>query len=136
MKIFIVGSKHNFDKMAPIQRKLEEMGHVITLPSGYATPFKEFEMQKLEKKEYVAYKRGMLEEQAERVKENDAVLVLNFEKNGQANYIGGATFLEIFKAWEMKKKIFFYNPLPTGILHDELFGMNPLILNGDLSLIK
>jgi hypothetical protein len=44
--------------------------------------------------------------------------------------------LEVFKAWELGKKIFFYNPLPEGILYDELFGMNPLVINGDLSLIE
>jgi hypothetical protein len=77
----------------------------------------------------------MLHEQEEKVRANDAVLVLNFEKRGQANYIGGATFLEIFKAFELGKKIFLYNPVPDNIFTDELLGMGPLVINGDLSLI-
>ena len=32
----------------------------------------------------------------------DAVLTLNFDKNGQKNYIGGATFLEVYDAWNEK----------------------------------
>ena len=135
MKIFIIGSKYAFEKIPPIQDKLEKTGHIITTPSGYADPFKEFEMKKLSNEEFVQWKRSMLEEQTKRVAANDAVLVMNFEKNGQKNYIGGATFLEVFKAWELGKKIFFYNSLPEGMLHDELTGMNPTVINGDLSLV-
>ncbi len=135
MKIFIVGSKYAFEKIPPIKEELERAGHIITVPSGFSDPFKELEMQKLSKEEYVQFKQQKLYEQGERVAANDAILVMNFEKHGQANYIGGATFLEVFKAWELGKKIFFYNPLPEGILHDELVGMNPLVINGDLSLV-
>jgi len=78
----------------------------------------------------------MVIQQEEKVRKNDAILVLNFEKNGQPNYIGGATFLEMFKAWELKKKIFLYNPLPENILRDELEIFNPVIINGRLNLIK
>ena len=136
MKIFIVGSKYNFEKIPTIQKELEEAGHVITVPAGYADPYKELEVQKEGQDAFLEFKTRMLKEQGKRVEANDALLVLNFEKNGQANYIGGATFLEVFKAWELGKKIFFYNPLPIGILHDELVGMNPLVINGDLSLVK
>ena len=78
----------------------------------------------------------MIKSQARKVKANDAVLVLNFDKQGQKNYIGGATFLEIFKAFELNKKIFLFNPVPDGILKDELIGMSPLVINGDLLKIK
>jgi hypothetical protein len=71
-----------------------------------------------------------------KVRANDAILVLNFEKNGQANYIGGATFLEIFRAFELEKKIFFFNPIPDNIFKDELVAMNPIVINGDLKLVK
>ena len=78
----------------------------------------------------------MIRLQTEKVETNDAVLVLNFDKNGQKNYIGGATFLEIFRAFDLGKKIFLLNPIPDNILKDELIGMNPTIINGDLSRIK
>jgi hypothetical protein len=136
MKIFIVGSKYAFEKIPPIKAALEGIGHVITLPSGYADPFKELEVQKIGGDEYVQFKQQKLREQTERVEGNDVVLVLNFDKNGQKNYIGGATFLEVFKAWELGKKIFFYNPLPEGMLYDELVGMNPVVIEGDLSKVK
>ena len=78
----------------------------------------------------------MIKKDKKNIEPNDAILVLNFAKNGQSNYIGGATFLEIYKAWELNKKIFLYNPIPKNILKDEITGMNPVILNKDLTKIK
>jgi len=78
----------------------------------------------------------MLKKDGEIIKNNDAILVLNFEKNGTPNYIGGATFLEMFRCFDSNKKIFLYNPIPNNILKDEIEGMNPIIINGDLSLVK
>lgn len=40
------------------------------------------------------------------------------KKNGQPNYIGGATFLEMYKAWEMDKKIYLFNPIPESLLKE------------------
>jgi hypothetical protein len=85
---------------------------------------------------YPEWKASMFRMQTEKVAKNDAVLVLNFDKEGKQHYIGGATFLEIFKAWELGKKIFLYNPIPEGMLYDELVGLNPKVINGDLSLIN
>ncbi len=66
---------------------------------------------------------------------NDAVLVLNFEKNGQPNYVGGAAFLEMFKAFDLGRKIYLYNPIPDGILNDEITGLQPVIINRDLAKV-
>ncbi len=66
----------------------------------------------------------------------NSVLVLNFEKNGVPNYIGGATFLEMYDAFRLNKKIFIYNDIPEGILKDEISGFCPTLINGDLNLIK
>jgi hypothetical protein len=78
----------------------------------------------------------MLKEDGELIKDNDAILVLNFEKNNIPNYIGGATFLEIFRGFDYGKKIFLYNPVPSNMLKDEIEGMNPVVINGDLNLIQ
>ncbi len=136
MKIFIACSKHFYNKVEEVKNILEKQGHEITLPNSFEAPFKEEEMKKLGKKELIEWKCKMIRKQEESVRKNDAILVLNFEKKKQLNYIGGATFLEIFKAWELNKKIFLYNPLPDSILKDELEAFNPIIINGNLNLIK
>ncbi|HRZ29456.1 MAG TPA: hypothetical protein P5052_01590 [Candidatus Paceibacterota bacterium] len=78
----------------------------------------------------------MLKEDGELIKNNDAILVLNFEKNGIPNYIGEATFLEMFRSLDSNKKIFLYNPIPNNMLKDEIEGMNPIVISGNLSLVQ
>lgn len=136
MKIFIASSKHNYYRIPDIKKKLEELGHIITLPNSYDNPLREEEMKKLSKEEHIKWKSEMMRKDKLNIMPNDAVLVLNFEKNGQENYIGGATFLEIYKAWEMNKKIFLFNPIPKSNFKDELIGINPIIINGNLEEIK
>lgn len=133
MKIFICCSKHFYSKIPEIKEKLEKSGYTITLPNSYDEPLQEERLKKENKDKHVAWKANMIRAQESKVRANDSILVLNYEKNGQANYIGGATFLEIFKAFELNKKIYFLNPIPEGILKDELTAFNPTIINGDLS---
>ncbi|MCD4666213.1 hypothetical protein K8R47_00185 [archaeon] len=135
MKIFICCSKHFYDKIPSIKRELEDKGHTITPPNSYEEPFKEEEMKKLGLQEHIKWKSSMIKKQEPKVRENDAILVLNFDKNEQSNYIGGATFLEISKAFELGKKIYLYNPIPENIFKDELTAINPFIINGDISKI-
>ena len=71
----------------------------------------------------------------ERIKRMDAVLALNFEKNGAANYIGGSTFLELYEAFMEGKRIFLWNDVPQGLLFDEISAFSPTIIHGDLSLV-
>jgi hypothetical protein len=135
MKIFIICSKHFYERVNEIKNRLERVGHKITLPNSFDEPLRENRMQELGEREHIKFKQEMMRLHEPKVKMNDAVLVLNLEKNGQPNYIGGGTFMEIVKAWELNKKIFLFNPIPSSVFSDELHGINPLILNGDLSKI-
>lgn len=68
--------------------------------------------------------------------ESDAILVLNFDKKGIKNYIGGNTLMEIGFAHVNGKKIFLLNPIPTDVSYvDEIKAMADVVLNGDLSKI-
>jgi hypothetical protein len=136
MRIFICSSKHFYDRIPYIKDFLEKAGNNITLPNSFEEPFKEERMKSLGKEEHIKFKQDMMKMHEPKIKRNDAILVLNFEKNGKPNYIGGGTFMEIIKAWELNKKIFFYNPLPRCSFTDELEGINPKIINGDLTKIK
>ena len=66
----------------------------------------------------------------------DGILVTNFDKDGVENYIGCNTFLEMGYAFATAKKIFVLNPLPNAAYKEELLGMQPTIINGDLSKIR
>lgn len=70
----------------------------------------------------------------------DGVLVLNLdnEKDGKIikNYIGGATFLEMYDAFRNNKKIFLYNDIPNGILYDEIQGFGPILINTNIDNVR
>jgi diphthamide synthase subunit DPH2 len=72
----------------------------------------------------------------EKIKNADAILVLNFEKRGIANYIGGNTFLEMGFAHVLNKDIFLYHAIPDMLYTDELLAFESTILNENLSLIQ
>lgn len=136
MKIFIICSKKFYDRVPEIQIALEESKHVITLPNSYTNPTAEAEYLNLGIEAHAKWKAEMLRHSTDVIEINDAVLVLNFEKNGVPNYIGGATFLEMYDAFRIGKTIFLMNAIPKGILRDEIAGFNPIILNGDLSRVS
>jgi hypothetical protein len=135
MRIFLCSSKYNYGKVPPIKEWLEKAGHIVTPPNSFDEPMKEEEMKSLSPEEHQAWKANMMRLDKEKISQNDAILVLNFEKNGQPNYIGGATFLEIYKAFDLGKKIYLYNPIPDTFLKDEIVGMSAEVINGDLNKI-
>ena len=72
----------------------------------------------------------------ERVRQMDAVLALNFDKNGQENYIGGSTFLELYEAFMEGKKIYLWNDIPEGLLYDEISAFSPTVIHGGLDKVN
>ena len=67
----------------------------------------------------------------------DAILVLNFEKDGIQGYIGGNGLLEMFLAYIHKKPVFIYNPIPDDLnIAEEVYGLNPIFINQDLGVIS
>ncbi len=82
-------------------------------------------------------KRTAIIKYYEMIKASDAILALNFDKNGIKNYIGANTFLEMGYAYALGKKIFLLNPIPDQpYLENEVKTFNPVILNGNLKTIK
>lgn len=136
MRIFIICSKAFYKNVESIKSDLVSLGHEIVLPNCYDDPGTESRI-KLEGRDFHSkFKSEMIRHSEEVIRDVDAVLVLNFEKNGIKGYIGGATFLEIYDAFRLNKIIYFYNEIVESNLSDELNGFNPIILHGDLNLIK
>ena len=96
-------------------------------------------MRTLGEKEHKEFKAKMFRQSEDTIKQMDAVLVLNFDKEKDGiiykNYIGGATFLEMYDAFRFKKNIYLYNEVPEGILKDETIGFDPIVINGDINKI-
>lgn len=73
----------------------------------------------------------------ESMKEADALLVINLERHGIPNYIGGNTLFELAAGYFSGKIIYLYNPIPDiEFYRSELEAITPTILNGDVSKIN
>ncbi len=60
-------------------------------------------------------KRKAMEKFNEKLKESDAILVMNYTKDDKENYIGANTLMEIGMAFILQKKIFILNPSPESV---------------------
>lgn len=140
MKILIICSKKFYNRIPNIKKELEKNNIEVFLPNCYDDPKTEERMWNLGSVEHQKFKAQMYKQSEETIKNMDAVLVLNFDKitneKIDKNYIGGATFLEIYDAFRLNKIIYLYNDIPKGILYDEIQGFAPIIINGDLSKLK
>ncbi len=140
MKVLIICSKQFYSKIEEIKEILKSRNIEVFLPNCYDDPSTEERMWKLGKKEHQEFKAKMYKQSEETIKNMDAVLVLNYDKNKDGetykNYIGGATFLEMYDAFRLGKKIFLINDIPRGMLFDEIEGFNPTVLNGNINLVK
>ena len=140
MKILIISSKKFYGNIPNIKNVLEQKNIQVFLPNCYDDPKTEERMWNLGSEKHQQFKAQMYKQSQETIKNMDAVLVLNFDKitdeKIEKNYIGGATFLEIYDAFRLNKKIYLYNDIPEGLLYDEIQGFAPIILNGDLSKLK
>lgn len=140
MKILIICSKKFYSKIEEVKQILEERNIEVFLPNCYDDPLAEQKMWDLGKEEHQKFKAKMYKQSEDTISKMDGVLVLNFDKKKgkeiYKNYIGGATFLEMYDAFRLGKKIYLYNDIPLGMLYDEIEGFSPIIINGDLNLIK
>lgn len=139
MKVLIICSKKCYYKIPEIKEKLEKIGIEVFLPNCYDAPDTEEKMWELGEKEHSKFKARMYKQSEEVISSVDAVLVLNLHKTDKnkeyPNYIGGATFLEMYDAFRLGKKIYLYNNIPEGILYDEIQGFSPIIINKRLDKI-
>lgn len=136
MKVFLICSKRFYDQIPAIKLELEKAGHILTMPNCYEDPNTEEKYKAMGKEAHSKWKGEMINHSLDVIKNNDAVLVLNFDKGELKNYIGGATFLEMYDAFRLGKKIFLYNKIPEGMLYDEIIGFAPILLNGDITKIE
>ena len=134
MKILLICSKAFYNKLTFFKTELEKLEHQVTMPNCWNCP--ETEDKYRGTKEHQLFKAKMFRQSENTINKMDAVLCLNYDKNNQKNYIGGATFLELYDAFRLNKKIFLLHEIPEGMLKDELIGFNPIIINEDLSKIN
>src|SRR3989338_620964 len=103
MKIAICGSMVFTDKMLEVKMQLEELGHHVFV-SGFADSYKGKQEKEIEDLSLVdKHQNDAIREFWDKIKKSDAILVLNFDRKGVKNYIGGNTFIEIGFAHVLEK---------------------------------
>jgi len=141
MRITILGSSKFAEQMVEYRDKLIKLGHQVNLHEHYVAQgnggmpdlIKRMEKEHANVKREFGYHRYHYDEI---VNKSDGVLVLNFDKNGIKNYIGGNTLMELGFAYVHNKKIFLLKPIPKMTYTDEIESVDPVVINGDLDLIR
>jgi len=146
MKITICGSIAFYEEMLQVKAELETRGHEVQLPpsqiknqAGDLISVAEYyqirKSGKLDDWIWLAKKEAMLNHFA---KEEwaDAILVINQEKNGILGYVGANTLIEMGIAMFLKKKIYLLYNVPDMDCSEEIRGMQPISLKGNLNLIN
>lgn len=146
MKITICGSIAFHDEALSIKERLEKLGHEVKIwplelkdENGQLIPVKEYyQIRRVatEDKKWVWDRKAeAILEHFDKVVWSDAILVTNYDKNNIKGYIGGNVLMEIGLAFFLRKKIYLLNSIPEISYKEEILGVKPVIINGDLSRI-
>jgi hypothetical protein len=144
VKTITICSSASFYRQAiDIQNQLRSQGFKVKIPiiaekmkkardfdvDHYKTWFKNPKDYKIKTK--------LMRHHFRKVDECDAILVLNYEKRGIPGYIGGNVLMEMALAFLVKKPIYILNPISEDLnIKEEILGLNPKFLNGDLRKLR
>ncbi len=147
MKITLCGSIAFIDEMHSVKSVLEELGHEIKLPpreqtgkDGKLADAKELYAirQQTPATDHWIWdvKEIAMHSHFDKVEWSDAILVLNLPKKGIEHYVGANTLIEMGLAFHLKKPIYLLYPVPEMAYKEEILGMKPIVLNGNLHLLS
>ncbi len=137
MIITICGSMQFHEEMREVKKALERMGHTVYVPKSIDLMDKVGYVHPTEDEERIEAKieHDFIREHFRKIELADAIFVLNYDKKGITNYIGGNTFLEMGLAFWLGKKTYLLHPVPDMDYKTEMHAMQPIILYGDLTKV-
>ncbi len=146
MIITLCGSIAHIDRMIECQKILQMAGHVVHIPAyvpkdqdgNTMTPKEFYRIRKsgnMDVSWFEEEKAKAMRRHFDLIAGSDAILVVNEEKNNIAGYIGGNTLMEMGLAFHLKKKIYLLQAIPELSYKEEIIGMRPVILGGDINKI-
>ncbi|MBI2436939.1 MAG: hypothetical protein HYV41_04335 [Candidatus Magasanikbacteria bacterium] len=136
MKITLCYSMQFADKVPALKTELERLGHDVYIVESNDQYLGKNSDEQEEIKLNEKYNHDAMRNHLNLIQHADAILILNFDKNGTTNYIGGNVFLEMGVAYFLRKQIFLLNPIPEVSYETEIKAMKPIIINQDLTKIK
>jgi len=138
-----VCSSANFYRQAvDIQAQLEKLGYKALIPANAERMKKTRDFDVTKTKTWFGNegdyhkKTKLIRGHFLEVELADSILVLNYEKHGTKNYIGGNVLKEMAIAFFLNKPIFILNDIPEdSTFLEEIKGMEPIVLHGKLDSI-
>jgi len=138
LSLAICASASNYPQVIAASYDIEELGINVLLPAT-AAAMKENGGKNIEAdrdwSSVTAHEKALLiRGHFTEIKKSDAILVMNYEKHGKANYIGPNVLMEMAIAFYLNKPIYVLNGKPEeSPLIDEILGLEPIFLDGDLA---
>jgi nucleoside 2-deoxyribosyltransferase len=138
MTITVCGSMKFWAEMLQVQNVLKDAGHTVLVPKGIGQEVPVEARTDLTEEEIISAKieYDFIRDHFRNIDASDAILVLNYRKNGIENYIGGNTFLEMGYAFGRNKRIYLINPVPEMDYRTEMHAMQPVIVGPDLNHLR
>jgi hypothetical protein len=139
MIITICSSANFYKHVVEIEAELEKLGHQVLIPHSarlmkQTGNFNTAHRTWLQNPKDYHKKTDLIRRHFTEIEKGDVILVVNDEKHGKPNYIGGNVLIEMAIAFYLGKKIYIYNDLPKDTPYDEeIIGMEPTVLKGNLT---
>jgi hypothetical protein len=144
MPIITICSSANFYREAvDIETTLEHEGFDVIIPytAGIMKESGDYDVSHYktwfgDKNDYHK-KTDLMLKHFDKIAQGDAILVINNEKHGVTNYIGGNVLMEMAIALYLKKPIFLFNEIPEqSPFLEEIIGMFPILLHGKIEMFS
>ena len=139
--IVICSSASFYKNVIQVEKDLKKLGFFVKIPNvaNHMKKTGDFDVSKIKTwvknpKDYDK-KNALMVTHFKKIKVSDAILVVNNKKNNIDGYIGGNVLLEMMIAYEYKKPIYIMHPVSEYLLTEEVYGLLPIFINGDLTKI-
>ena len=141
MRIYVLGSNSFVKEMVACKDELCRLGFYGWIHPDYESHVKGtgvafIENQSQEEKAEYKKNHDYIKQHYKHILESNAILIINLEKKGIKNYIGGNCLMEMSMAYVNNKKIFLSHDIPKDSAYlEEIKAMDPICLYGDLKNI-
>lgn len=132
--IALCGSMAHQSEMRKLVEQLQNMGYTVSTPDFDAEPV-DYELIN-EPAEISGIKGRFIRRHFANIARSKCLLIANYEKNGIEGYVGGNTLLEMCAGFVCGLPIYVLNPISKQKNYEEIFGLEPIVLNGDLSKLR
>ena len=140
LTITICSSANFYRQVVDIQAELKKQGYKVIIPATaeHMRAANDYEVSRFKPTvDEFERKAKLMRDHFAEVDKGDAILVVNNEKHGIPNYIGGNVLMEMALAFYQNKPIFLLNKIPDeSAFLEEIKGMQPITLNGDMKKLN